>query len=109
MAVLLTASSVLMCPHGGLVKVTPVSQRVRLPGGAVLRADDGFEVMLCPFPPTGTPHPCKTVQWRVTATKVAHAGSKVLTADSVGVCLAADNSPQGLVMIQPMQAAVTGV
>ena len=43
---LLTASSVLICPHGGAVQVVSSDTRVQAAGGFVLRSSDTFTVVL---------------------------------------------------------------
>jgi hypothetical protein len=108
MSALVTTGSMLTCPHGGTVLVTPGSQRARTASGTVLRASDGFSIVACPFTPV-SPHPCTSVLWIFTARRVRHSGDLVLNADSIGFCLAADKVIQGIVQIQPMQGAVKGV
>ena len=73
----LTAASVMMCPHGGTVIATPGSTRASA-GTPVLRASDTFTIVGCPLPPTGTPHPCVSVKWDVTAQHVKHDNDFVL-------------------------------
>ena len=63
MPLLLTQSSTMMCPHGGMV----------------------------------------------TAERARHSGDFVLTEASVGLCLAGDQAPQGVVMIQATQPRSSGL
>jgi hypothetical protein len=111
MPALLTQESQLMCPHGGVVTATPSSTKVQVKAsGPVVRSSDTFSITGCPFTlPSGTPHPCTTVQWQVTATKVKDNGDFVLNEASVGLCIAADQVPQGTVMISTTQAQVSGL
>ena len=108
MPALATTGSMLSCPHGGRVLASPVNPRARAASGVVLCAADDFAIVGCPFSP-GSPHPCKSVRWVMPARRVRQHGDPVLNADSIGLCLAADNAIQGLVQISPLQAAVRGL
>jgi hypothetical protein len=103
---LITISSVLMCPHGGTVKGTPTA-KVRVGGGPILTAGDTFSIAGCTLNISGAPHPCVTVEW-VQPAMLCRAGSEALTAESVGLCKAADQAVQGTVMIQSTQTKVSG-
>jgi hypothetical protein len=108
---LLTQASQMMCPHGGTVTATPSSTKVSTKsGGTVVRGTDTFTIAGCPFTlPSATPHPCMSVQWQVTATKVKDGGDFALNEASVGLCLAADQAPQGTVVIASTQTDVAGI
>jgi hypothetical protein len=109
MGKLLTVSSVMQCPHGGTVSATSSNTRTKAGGDYVLRGSDTFSIAGCPFAlPNGTPHPCMTVQWIVTAMRNSVVQDKVLTADSVGLCKAGDQVPQGSVLISSTQTHVGG-
>jgi hypothetical protein len=107
MSGLLTTASVLMCPHGGVVTASPASSNVSA-AAPVLAAGDNCIIAGCVFNVAGAPHPCVSVQWVVTATRVKRAGAMALTDSSVGMCIAADQTPQGSVIINTTQATVTG-
>ncbi len=49
------------------------------------------------------------MNWIVTAAKVTHGGDPVLTEASVGLCIAADQAPQGVVLITATQALASGL
>lgn len=104
----LTAASTLTCPHGGTVSPVPGTTAVRVAGSAILTSADSFPIAGCPFPPSGTPHPCIQVQWAVTAMRGA-SGAPALTTDSVGLCTAADGAVQGQVLIQSTQSSGSGL
>jgi hypothetical protein len=106
----LTASSTLMCPHGGMVSPIPANSTITLGGAPIVLASDTFPIAACTFttPATG-PHPCVQVQWVVTALRAAADGAQPLTTDSVGLCVAADGAPQGPVIIQATQPKVSGL
>jgi hypothetical protein len=105
----LTASSVLMCPHGGTVSPAASNAKVTLGGAQIVLATDTFSIGGCAFNVSGSPHPCMQVQWIVTALRTTVDGEQPLTTDSVGLCLAADSAPQGSVLIQTTQAQVSGL
>jgi hypothetical protein len=107
MSGLLTTASVLMCPHGGMVTGSPASSNVTA-AAPVLAGGDSCIIAGCTFNISGAPHPCVSVQWVVTATRVKRAGAMALNASSVGLCLAADQTPQGSVVINSTQAEATG-
>ncbi len=107
MPALLTSATTMMCPHGGTVTVTPGSTRAAA-GAPILRASDTFTIAGCTFPPSGPPHPCVSVNWIVTATRVKHGGDFVLNESSVGLAIAADQAPQGTVLILGTQTQVSG-
>lgn len=108
MGQVLTASSSLLCPHGGQVSVIPANARARAAGGFILRAADTFLIAGCAFMIGPALHPCVTVRWVVPGLRSRAAGGNVLTTDSVGLCLAADNLPQGPVTIVVAQPRVRG-
>lgn len=108
MPALLTTASSMMCPHGGTVMATPASTRAQA-GAPILTVSDSFSIAGCPFNVSGSPHPCMTVQWVVTATRVKHGGALVLNESSVGLCLAGDQAPQGTVIVAATQPRVKGL
>jgi hypothetical protein len=97
-----------MCPHGGKVSIVSSNTRAQAAGGFILRPSDTFLVSGCPFMLGPAPHPCVTVRWVVPALRGRAMGDSVLTSDSVGLCLAADNAPQGTVLVAFTQPRVGG-
>ena len=108
MPALLTAASTMMCPHGGTVTATP-GQTQTVVDTPVLRGSDTFTIAGCPFMIALVPSPCVTVQWVQTATRVQAGGDFVLNEESVGLCLAATQAPQGGVLIVEAQAISSGL
>ena len=109
MPALLTTSSVLMCPHGGMVTIASSNARLKA-GDFIARPSDTFTIAGCPFTlPGPTPHPCMTVQWVKSALRCKAAGDFALAQDSIGMCLAADQAPQGTVLIQSTQPRASAV
>ena len=107
MSGLLTTASVLMCPHGGTVTASPSDSNTTA-DAPVLTGSDTCTIAGCTFNISGSPHPCVSVQWMVTTTRVKRSGTLALNASSVGLCLAADQTPQGSVLINSTQSSVTG-
>lgn len=109
MAGLLNTSSIMQCPHGGMVNVTSTDTRVQAAGGYVLRSSDTFIVAGCPFILGLVPHPCVQVQWVQPATRSKAVGDFTLTEESVGLCIAGDLAVQGVVLINFTQSQVSGL
>jgi hypothetical protein len=79
-------------------------------GDYVVRSSDTFLVAGCAFTlPPSTPSPCMTVQWVTSALMNTVLNDSVLTEDSVGLCLAADQAPQGPVLVSSTQPLVSGL
>jgi hypothetical protein len=105
MGQILTASGILMCPHGGQVSISPLQSRA-LAGAMIVRPDDVFTIAGCSLVIALVPHPCVTVQWQAPSARVKAGDSFVLTTSSIGLCMAADQTPQGAVLIQQTQQKV---
>ena len=109
MAGLLTTSSSMQCPHGGMVKVISSDTRVQAVSSFVLRSSDTFTIAGCSFNLGITPHPCVLVQWVQPSLKSQAMGDFTLTEESLGLCVAADMAVQGTVLINFTQAQVSGL
>src|SRR5215472_13365453 len=106
-AALLTQDAIMTCPHGGTVVAIALLTRVSLNGSTAVYDTDTFMVTGCPFAP-GAPHPCVQVKWQLPSQRCGGSGASMLTADSVGLCYAADGALQGNVLIHATQTQVTG-
>ncbi|MFP5391136.1 MAG: hypothetical protein ACLGI6_06270 [Gammaproteobacteria bacterium] len=104
---ILTTNDVMMCPHGGSVMLASSQARAKAVQGQMLRASDSFSIVGCAFNISGSPHPCTTVSWQNPAQSVKAGGEAVLTSASIGLCKAADQAPQGTVLIQMTQTKVS--
>ncbi|MDT8999147.1 hypothetical protein RQP53_07690 [Paucibacter sp. APW11] len=108
---LLTTGSSLQCPHGGTVTIASTNTQARA-GVALALASDTFSIAGCPFQiPVGTgsvPHPCVQVRWTKFNQSCKVNGQPTLALDSKGICLAADQAPQGPVSIVQAQPLVQG-
>ena len=87
---------------------------VNVPAGGNLGMDlilkSGFEAApaLDPNELAEVPHPCVRVQWLVPALRVKVNLAPVILQTSVGLCLAADQAPQGPPMVSATQPRVIG-
>ena len=109
MGALLTTASMMMCPHGGTVTAISSNTQATAGGSPLVRASDTFTIAGCPFTlPPAVPSPCTTVQWMQTNTESQAAGDFTLSMNSMGLCLAATQAPQGTVLINNTQQKVTG-
>jgi hypothetical protein len=109
MAGLLTTTSSMMCPHGGIVQAVSSNTKAKAAGAYILRSSDTFTIVGCTVNILGAPHPCLQVQWVQTALKSQAVGDFTLTAQSVGLCVAADRAVQGTVLINATQPQVSGI
>jgi hypothetical protein len=112
MSQFLTTASVLQCPHGGVVTATTTNTATKAGGALLVRSSDTFLIAGCLFAlptPVPTPHPCMTVQWVTPALANQVQSDNALTESSVGLCLAADQTPQGPVMVSYTQTAASGI
>lgn len=110
-APLITTASVLQCPHLGTVTITSTNTAAQ--GAAPLAlVSDSFSIVGCPFQiPVGVgtvPHPCVRVQWIKANVLTTVHGTPTLSQDSVGLCLAADQVPQGQVVVAVTQPLISG-
>lgn len=108
MAGLLTASSVLKCPHGGTVTATTSNAKAKAGGDFVLRSSDMFTISGCTLNISGSPHPCVQVRWVQPNEQSQVLGDFALSEESVGLCVAGDQAVQGTVLIQSTQEKVSG-
>ncbi len=99
-----------ICPHGGQVTVIPSNTRVLVSGQPVATLGDTYVVAGCAFTiPPSKPQPCVKVQWLVPATRVMVNGQPVIVQSSSGLCLSAEQIPQGPPSIIATQPRVTAI
>lgn len=109
MGALLTTASSMMCPHGGTVSAITSNTRAIAGNAGLVRANDTFTIEGCTFQISGAPHPCVRVQWIVNDLRSRALSDFTLSDASVGLCLAADQAPQGSVIISNTQQKVKGL
>jgi hypothetical protein len=101
----LTSASTMQCPHGGQVQVVPSNTRVKADAYLLTQADT-FTIVGCSFTiPPSVLSPCLSVQWVVSDLRVK-AGAATLSQSDTGLCLNAQNAPQGSVLIVNTQSRV---
>jgi hypothetical protein len=103
----LTPSSVMMCPHGGMVQAASSNTQVTVQGQPILRSTDTFIIAGCAFVIGIVPSPCVTVIWMQPAARSV-ISAPTLTLASLGLCQAATGAMQGPVVIASTQPNVTG-
>lgn len=109
---LLHVGAQLMCPHGGTVSIVSSNTRVMVGGQPVATAADTFTIAGCPFqiptPGGPKPQPCVTIQWMQPALRSTVSGTPPVLSTSVGMCLSAEQIPQGPPTVVFSQFRVTG-
>jgi hypothetical protein len=110
---LLQVGATIRCPHGGKANIVPTSPRVRAGGQPVALLSGLYPIVGCPFQvpvgPVMKPQPCVRVQWTVPAMRMRAIGQPVLVRSSTGVCLSAEQIPQGPPIIVLTQKRAKGV
>ncbi|TVR51413.1 MAG: hypothetical protein EA425_06960 [Puniceicoccaceae bacterium] len=107
---LVHVSAAINCPHGGPVTVVPAQTRVLASGQPVATLADQYLVAGCAFTlPGGKPQPCMRVQWLVPASRVLVNGAPAILQGSSGLCLSAEQIPQGPPIVAATQPRVLGV
>ena len=103
MGAILTTAATMMCPHGGTVSATVAAARRAMAGAQILTVGDTYLVSGCPLNVAGAPHPCVQVKWIAGALKAKADSNAILTTDAQGLCVAADQVPQGPPVMTPAQ------
>ena len=103
---LLTISSTVVCPHGGVATAVPGQSRVLVQQQPVLTEADTHIVAGCPFNIASAPNPCVTIRWSAGSARAQASGVNQLTQSSVGICYSAANAPQGLAVVAQTQPNV---
>jgi len=106
----LSVTSTLVCPHGGSVTIISTNVRVKVDNSFAALATDQFLISGCPFQiPVGAgtiPSPCLTVRWLVADMRAKVNSAPTLSRSSAGLCLNAQQAPQGPVSIVSTQVRV---
>jgi len=105
-AFLVDAGATIMCPHGGSVTIVPSVTQVALSSQPPLLADDRVTIAGCAFNVSGSPSPCRAIQWEKTAKAVSFEGGAPLTSGSLGICKNAAGAPQGFALVSGFQTRV---
>ncbi len=103
----LNTKTKIKCPHGGSVQIVSLNQRVSADSESAALMNDQFIITGCPFTiPPGVPSPCVKVQWLVGDMRVKVNGTPTLSTTSIGLCLSAQQVPQGPAAITKTQKPV---
>lgn len=98
-----------ICPHAGQVTAIPGNTRVLVSGQPVATMGDQYVVAGCAFTiPPSKPQPCVKVQWLVPALRVTIGGQPAILQSSTGLCLSAEQIPQGPPTVVATQPRVMG-
>jgi hypothetical protein len=97
------------CPHGGRASYLPTSPRANLSGQPAATVAGTWLIAGCPFTVGTKPQPCVTIRWVTPAARVTVAGSPVVTQASTGLCLSAEQVPQGPPLVTVVQQRTKGV
>ena len=90
---LINASSVMLCPHGGQVQLTSPLARVQASGTPVASISSQGVIIGCAFT-----NPCLTVRFISGTVRAMANGQPLVTATSVGQCLAGNGAANGPVV-----------
>ncbi|WP_166359391.1 hypothetical protein [Pseudomonas akapageensis] len=105
---ILTTSSTVMCPHGGIAQLVTTHTEALVDGAPMLLQTDVHPIVGCPFTPV-TYMPCLSIRWVTAATQTALHGVPVLLQSSVGLCLNAAQVPQGIALVVQTQQKAKGL
>lgn len=108
-APILTTSSVILCPHGGMAQLFTSQVELTIDGAQALLLTDQHPVVGCPFTVGPKYQPCVLIRWLVGATLTAVRGVPVLLQTSVGLCFSAEQIPQGPPNVVSVQQRSLGV
>jgi hypothetical protein len=106
MTPILTTTSIVMCPHGGMAQLITSNTEAQIDGAFALLLTDVHPIVGCPFVPVA-PSPCVSIRWVTGAVQTKLHEVPVLLQTSVGLCLNAAQAPQGpAVVVQAQQRAL---
>ncbi|MEV4869225.1 hypothetical protein ACFWAT_00525 [Streptomyces syringium] len=105
---LLHVNATVTCPHGARATILPAQTRVVVSGNVASSVADLYTVSGCPFTVANVPHPCVTIRWVAPSTRIRINGSPAVLRSSTGLCLAADQAPQGPPNISVVQQRAVG-
>ncbi|MCK2242411.1 MULTISPECIES: hypothetical protein [unclassified Crossiella] len=105
---LLHVNATVTCPHGGQATVAPGQHRVAVSSQLVAVQSDIYTISGCPFTVGQKPQPCLTIRWVRPSVSIKVNGVPALLEDSVGLCLSAEQIPQGPPRIVTVQRRAGG-
>ena len=107
----LHTNAVVQCTHGIPAQIPPVQPRVLVSGQPVATMASQILIAGCPFTiPGPKPQPCVTVKWLMPAARVLVMGQPALLQPAPGpgsgLCLSAEQIPNGPPIVSAMQPRV---
>jgi hypothetical protein len=105
---ILTTTSIVMCPHGGMAQLITANTEALIEGAPALLQTDVHPIVGCPFTPVAY-SPCVLVRWITAATRTSIRNVPVLLQTSVGLCLNAAQAPQGTAIVVYVQQKAKGI
>src|SRR4051794_5397603 len=84
---MMTASTQVLCAHGGQGKPTVPNPRVKVMGQPTTLQTPPWVIAGCPFVVAGAPVPCVTATWVVGSVRVTSMGQPLLLVDSKAICV----------------------
>jgi len=102
--------AVAQCPHGGTITAVSSMPRVKIMNAPATVATDMFTIVGCTFTlPNGKPQPCVKVQWTQPAARVTINRQPAVLSTSIGLCLSAEQAPQGPPSVKMTQIRTQGM
>lgn len=100
---LLHVNATVSCPHGGTATLIPSQPRVTVSAQPAASVSGQWVIVGCTFTVGTKPQPCVTIRWITPAARVTTLCQPVVTQASSGICLSADQIPQGPPVIGAVQ------
>jgi hypothetical protein len=97
-----------MCPHGGQALLLTSNTEALIDGAPALLQTDLHPIVGCPFTPVAY-SPCVMIRWITAATQTSVRNVPVLLQTSVGLCLNAAQTPQGIAVVLQVQQRGKGI
>lgn len=104
---ILTTTSTVICPHGGMAQLVTTNTEALIDGAPALLQTDVHPIVGCPFTPVAY-SPCVSIRWITAATYTSVHNVPVLLQTSVGLCLNAAQAPQGTAIVVQVQQKAKG-
>ncbi len=110
----LHANAGCQCTHAAPATIVPAQARVMVSGQPVATMASQIVVAGCPFqipvPPVTKPQPCITIKWLMPSTRVLVGGVPAMLVPAPGagpgLCLSAEQIPQGPPIVSAVQPRV---
>ena len=105
----------MQCVHQAPVMISPTQSQVLVSGQPVATTANLFPVTGCPFCVGLKPQPCVQIKWTQPAMHVLINGLPALLqappgpGPGSGLCLSAEQAPQGIPLVGAIQASVLGM